>query len=189
MHPRARARDLLIQELPEETLVYDQVRHRAHCLNRTAALVWRRCDGRTSVAELAQVLAREAQLPPDGEAVWAVLHDLSRAHLLEERIIPPEGAPRSRREALQRLGAVAGLAVLLPAVQSIVAPTAAQAASLVDDKACRDDPGPNAGKCCITNLHSATHAPGGSRLWSPGPITRRCLSPPPGAGATVAVTA
>ena len=163
MRPRARTDDLLVQDLPDETLVYDLARHRAHCLNRTAALVWRRCDGRTSVAELAQVLAREAQLPPDGEAVWAVLHDLSRAHLLEERIIPPEGAPRSRREALKRLGAVAGLAVLLPAVQSIVAPTAAQAASLVDDKACRDDPGPNAGKCCITNTKICVNVGGVGR--------------------------
>jgi len=55
MKPRARKDDLLIQDLPEETLVYDVVRHRAHCLNRTAALVWRHCDGKTSVEKLARV--------------------------------------------------------------------------------------------------------------------------------------
>src|SRR2546423_15689116 len=46
--PRARDARLVIQELPDELLVYDLERHRAHSLNRTAALVWRHCDWKKS---------------------------------------------------------------------------------------------------------------------------------------------
>jgi len=54
--PLARQDRLVVQELSEEVLVYDLDRHRAHCLNRTAALIWRHCDGSTSVAEMARRL-------------------------------------------------------------------------------------------------------------------------------------
>ena len=54
--PRARQDELVVEELPDETLVYDLKRHEAHCLNRTSALAWRRCDGRTTVAEVAVLL-------------------------------------------------------------------------------------------------------------------------------------
>ena len=46
--PRMREQGLITDELPDEILVYDLDRHKAHCLNRTAALVWRQCDGKTS---------------------------------------------------------------------------------------------------------------------------------------------
>ena len=38
--PRARQDELVVEELQDETLVYDLERHKARCLNRTAALVW-----------------------------------------------------------------------------------------------------------------------------------------------------
>jgi hypothetical protein len=46
--PLVRTVDLVIQELGQEILVYDLTCNKAHCLNRAAALVWRRCDGRSS---------------------------------------------------------------------------------------------------------------------------------------------
>ena len=57
--PEKREEDLTIVELPEETLVYDLKRHRAYCLNRTVALIWRHCDGRTTAAELAVTMGEE----------------------------------------------------------------------------------------------------------------------------------
>jgi hypothetical protein len=39
--PRARRDELVVEELDDETLVYDLERHKARCLNHTAALVWR----------------------------------------------------------------------------------------------------------------------------------------------------
>ena len=52
MLPKARLDKLSIRELPDETLVHDLTTHKTHCLNPTAALVWRHCDGRTTLAEL-----------------------------------------------------------------------------------------------------------------------------------------
>ena len=40
--PRAHTDGLVIKELPNETLVYDLKTDEAHCLNQTAALVWKR---------------------------------------------------------------------------------------------------------------------------------------------------
>lgn len=126
--PQAREEDLLIHELPDETLVYDLNRHRAHSLNRTAAFIWRHCDGRTTAAEMAALAQRELNVAADEDVVWAVLRRLGKARLLQERITPPPDVPHySRREMVRKLGMAAGLALVV----SIVAPEAAQAATCV----------------------------------------------------------
>ena len=51
--PRARQASLIIKEVDDETLIYDLETDKAHCLNSTASRVWKSCDGRTSVAEIA----------------------------------------------------------------------------------------------------------------------------------------
>ena len=131
MMPQARQTKLIVQEVGDELVVYDQERHRAHRLNRAAAMVWHHCDGRTSVPDLSARLEGELRLTDndDTEAVlWLALGQLEKARLLEA---PLEGvtdeARRSRREVVQRLGLVAGLTLLLPTVASIVAPTPAMA--------------------------------------------------------------
>ena len=85
MNPHARTESLLVEELSEETLVYDEERHKAHCLNPTAAFVWHHCDGQTSVSELARLLEDELGIPANEEVVWLALDRLERVHLLEER--------------------------------------------------------------------------------------------------------
>ena len=74
--PAARQAGLVVRELPGETLVYDLENNKAHCLNGTAALVWRRCDGQTTVAELAQTLHEELGLPADEVPVRLALEQL-----------------------------------------------------------------------------------------------------------------
>lgn len=128
--PQARKDELIIQELPEETLVYDLKRHRAYCLNRTAALVWRQCDGHATVADVVRHLRDEMKAPVDEAVVWLALNRLDRAHLLQKPPArPAEGTAYSRREMIRSLGLIGGLAVVLPAVEAIIAPTAASAAS------------------------------------------------------------
>ena len=61
--PRIRKQKLIVDELPDEVLVYDLDRHKAHCLNSTAAMVWRRCDGKTRPAEIARRLQGELDQP------------------------------------------------------------------------------------------------------------------------------
>jgi hypothetical protein len=126
--PQARRDGLVVQDLPDEVLVYDTERHTAHCLNRTAAAVWQQCDGQTSVGELTRRLGREGVGPGAEQAVWTALEQLGRAHLLVERIHAPEPGGRfSRREALRLLGVAA---VAVPLVTTISAPRASEAASL-----------------------------------------------------------
>ncbi len=120
MKPQSRRSGLLIRELPEELVVYDQEQHRAHCLNRTAALVFRHADGTRTAAEL-------AQLPgADDQVVRLALEQLAGAGLLESGAVDAD-AGMSRRDVARRVGLAA--AILLPAVASIVAPTPAEAAA------------------------------------------------------------
>ncbi len=135
--PRARTEELVVEELPEETLVYDLKRHTAHCLNGPAAVVWRHSDGRTSTTQLARILAEESELPQDEGIVRFALNRLQKAKLLEEGTnIPTVAAGHSRRELVKRL-AVGGLAMLLPVVATMTSPTAAMAQSTTTKKACR----------------------------------------------------
>jgi len=149
MKPQAREDGLVVQELEDETLVYDLLNHKAHCLNRAARAVWRLCDGTRDEAALARLLAKELAGDADEDVVRLALGDLERARLLRE---PLRAGPRvSRRRLIQRLGQ----SIALPLVVSIVSPTAAQAATCtvpqpISPSLC------NAGSagaigCCCTN--------------------------------------
>jgi hypothetical protein len=123
--PRARAEGLIIQELPDELLVYDLDRHRSHCLNRTAALVWRHCDGKTTVLEMTTLLQREFAEPFDEDVVWLALKRLQRARLLQDPADLPESGSSSRRALMRRMAMVGGAAL----VASIPVPSARAAAA------------------------------------------------------------
>ncbi len=128
MKPEKRREGLVVKELPEEVLVYDLERHRAHCLNPAAAVVFKNCDGDHTVGELARLLRREVGAPADEAWVHLALARLGRAHLLEERVRPPRATGGvTRRELLKKAGV--GLAAALPLVTSIVAPTPVEAAA------------------------------------------------------------
>jgi hypothetical protein len=124
MKPVARRVGLLIRELPGELLVYDRERHQAHCLNRTAASVFRHSDGICTVADLALALAPEAEPRAAASLVTLALGMLHDAGLLRDA---PGAVRRSRRDVVRRVGL--GAALLLPAVASVVAPTPAEAAA------------------------------------------------------------
>ncbi len=118
--------ELLVEAVGEELVVYDPERHRAHYLNRTAALVWQDCDGRTNVAEVATLLARELGLPADEKVVRQALEQLEKARLVREPLPRrSEGAKLSRRDVVRKLGLVGALSCLMPVVSSIIAPTPA----------------------------------------------------------------
>ena len=129
MTPPTRKEGFVVKELPDEILVYDTESHQAHCLNPTAAFVWKHCDGEKSVEQIAELLHAELDVRDAEELVWWALRRLEKARLLTEPVSPPpKVARRSRRELVRRLGLVGGLSVLLPVVSSIVAPTPAEAA-------------------------------------------------------------
>lgn len=141
--PVARKQGLVIQELPDEVLVYDLDRDRAHCLNTTAAFVWQRCDGKNTTAQIARTLGQQLNCAVDEEIVWLALDQLGKNHLLERQPAPPPALMGMNRRAMVRaLGLAAVVAV--PVVTSIVAPSAVQAAScLPSAAACTSSP-----QCC-----------------------------------------
>lgn len=138
--PEARREGIISKEVEEELLVYDRTRDKAHCLNESAAAIWKGCDGHTSPAEIAVSLAKEHGVAVDEQVVWLALAELRRSHLLEEpAAIDQKGnrnkaewppaivamASMSRREAVRRIGL--GAAIALPIVVSIAVPPPAQA--------------------------------------------------------------
>lgn len=127
--PRARQEKLLVHELADEVLVYDLKRQKAHCLNKTSALVWNRCDGQSSVTEIARLLEHELGTSVDESVVWLALKQLEKAHLLGDASPRVENSGVSRREVMRRLGWSAAAA--LPLVTSILAPTSVSAQSCI----------------------------------------------------------
>lgn len=134
--PRARKDELVIEELPDETLVYDLKRHKAHCLNHTAAAVWRHCDGTKTISHIALVLEKESSLPRDEGIVHLALDRLQKAKLLEDGFTGAGNEiSHSRRDLVKKL-ALFGGAMMLPVVSSITSPAAAMQASTTTRAAC-----------------------------------------------------
>ncbi len=50
--PIARSQNLVVQEMPDEVLVYDLDNNKAHCLNSSAAAIWNSCDGKTKIKDM-----------------------------------------------------------------------------------------------------------------------------------------
>ncbi len=127
--PEKRTEDVVVVDTKDEVLVYDLKREKAHHLNRAAAIVWRHCDGRTETATAAQAIAKELGTSQDEELVAYALERLDRARLLKGPL--PEVyalAGLTRRELLKRAALLGLAAALIPAIVSLVPPSAAQAA-------------------------------------------------------------
>jgi uncharacterized membrane protein YgcG len=125
--PKARSQGLSVQQLDTELMVYDDTAKRAHCLNSTAARVWRYCDGNTTVAAMAARLGADAGASVDADIVFFALSELADRDLLERPVRALGRGTLSRRQVLAGLGATAG--ILLPMITSLVAPTSAAAQS------------------------------------------------------------
>src|SRR5271169_6444556 len=136
-NPKAKTERLIVKVIDDETLVYDVSRHSASCLTELAAKVWRRCDGTTSVAAIADTLGE------DERTVWLALHQLNKSKLLVEEIaLPPDmRTGKTRRQIAGQLGLGAAVA----AVSSIVMTTAAHASCLPNGAPCTFF---NPGACC-----------------------------------------
>ena len=156
--PVSRREGLVSKRVEGELLIYDRTRDQAHCLNESAAAIWRLCDGRTSVPEIARRLGeadgrrqtadgskhlagggrrstvdsqQSTAQAIDEQVVWLGLDELRRKHLLEEPAAWPQVRPGVA--SMSRREAVRrfglGAAIALPLVASIMAPTPAQAAT------------------------------------------------------------
>jgi hypothetical protein len=139
MRPLARRDALLLQNVGDQLVVYDQKCQRLHVLSRSAALVWRHCDGGRDVEQLAALVGRELGTPAGDEVVLSALEQLDAAELLIARQGSTTSADSvTRREMMSR--ALGGLAagVLLPVVTSCgsivdaMRPTSARTDTILD---------------------------------------------------------
>jgi hypothetical protein len=148
--PTARKDGLVVEELPDEVLIYDVNRHKAHCLNQTAAIVWKHCNGRTTIPEMTEILQKDSEVPVNDDVTWLALEQLEKVHLLLEPVARPARTKGvSRRDAMRKIGFAA--AVALPLVTSIVAPTPAQAATcLPPGSPCGSGAECCSGTCAVT---------------------------------------
>jgi len=127
MLPLRREKNVLVRELPDELLVYDLERFQAHCLNAVAALVWRACDGNTTIEELTRRVRDTFAATEADQLVLLALRELDQAQLLSApSTLPTDPARYGRRDLLRKLGAAAAL---VPAVMTILAPAASAAGS------------------------------------------------------------
>ena len=160
--PRARQASLIIKEVEGETLIYDRDSDEAHCLNLTAASIWKSCDGQSTVSEIAGRLGTDMKAPVDENVVWMALDQLEKFKLLEKPVDIPQTfvSGMTRRQAVRALGVAA---IALPVITSIIVPTAALAQSLLPLGFCCNNPNQCQTGCCAQR-----------------PTTCQCFPNPPG---------
>ncbi len=121
--PAARYDKLVVTETADEVLLYDTEKHHIHHLNATTAAVWRLCDGKHTVVDLAREAGRELGAEVDETTVRLALTKLDDAGLLKESLVDELRMSRmSRRTFMQRAG-VAG-AIAMPGIVSVTAASA-----------------------------------------------------------------
>ena len=128
----ARTEDLAVEQMQDDLCVYDFRNQKCHALNKTSAQVWRLCDGKSSVDEIASGLGRELGAAADVDVTLLALKQLRNNGLLEGTDPRLEKAASvSRRSVMKKFGiaAAASAPILLPLIESIVAPTPAAAIS------------------------------------------------------------
>jgi hypothetical protein len=124
--PVARKEGLVIQETSEEVLVYDLNSNKAHCLNQTAAFVWKSCDGNNSITDITKLFENEIGSSIHEDMIWLAIDQLNDKNLLETALAPTF-AGRSRRDVIKKIGLAT--VVALPLVASLTAPTSALAST------------------------------------------------------------
>ena len=160
--PKARKEEIVVQEVADEVLVYDLRTNRAHCLNETAAFVWRACDGKNSVVEIGRKCRQESGKAVSEEMIYLAIEQLGKRDLLERKIeVVFEG--QSRREALKRIGL--GAMIALPIVTSLTAPTAVLAGTICP-----------AGTVCTCTLVANCTNPNGCACAGPTNCPAACAS-------------
>ena len=128
---RKRQDGRIIKRVDDELVIYDEQNHKVSHLNKAAAIVWEYCDGASSLDDLAHTLASHSELPASVDLAGLALQELRDADLIEGSFASVAGRGVARRDVIARM---AGFALALPAVVSLLAPTPAMAASWSTEK-------------------------------------------------------
>jgi len=157
-NPVARKNGLVIQETPDEVLVYDLDANKAHCLNETSAFVWKSCTGGNSVADIVREFESTTGKSVNDDLVWLAIDQLGDNGLLEAGMTA-RFAGQSRRDVIKKIGLASMVA--LPVVASLVAPPNALAV----------------GSCACLNPGSCSNSPNGCTSMSVCNMTNNVCAP------------
>ena len=125
-YPQIRRSGLVVQEMPDELLVYDLESSKAHCLNDSAAMVWRYRESPNSLSDIVKSFEASSGSKVTEDFVWLAIDQLNEKGLLENGTAK-KFAGHSRREVLKKIGLASMVA--LPVIASLVAPQNALASS------------------------------------------------------------
>jgi hypothetical protein len=148
-HPVARDQGLLIETVADETVIYDLETKQAHCLKALAAAAFAYADGKNTTAEIAELASYRLGHAVTETEVADAISQLGDCGLLDTSLVIHNGSHGiSRRDAVKRIGAVAGAVAAAPLITSIIAPTAAMAGNSVIPTGCT---GCGQNKDCASN--------------------------------------
>jgi len=152
--PVARAEGLVIESVGDETVVFDVDSKEAHCLKSLAAAVFMYADGNRTASDIAELAAYRMGTPVTEVEVNDAVAQLDSRSLLDAGpVVVRNGI--SRRTALKRFGAVAGVAAATPLIATVSANAAAGDSKIPT------------GGCCGSTSHGDT-CTGGNPLCQSG---------------------
>ena len=116
MNNPKRISGVITEDLGDGLAIYHQQRDQSYVLNATSALVWKHCDGQTRPRKLTRLIKRKFNISAEQaeQLMWAALHELSQAALLETT--EPQQQTYSRREMIRVLAAAGLSLALIPIV-------------------------------------------------------------------------
>lgn len=124
--PAARFDGLITTASDDELVVYDEAAKHIHHLNQVSSAIWRLCDGRRGVSEIAVATSDALGVGVGEDTVRLALRKLDDANLLDGSLSAEvRGTAQSRRSFLKK----AAVAASVPTVVSLTAPIAASASS------------------------------------------------------------
>ncbi len=126
--PRAIESDILVQQLPDELLIYNLKMDKVFCLNHTSAIVWQMCNGKQSITEISRAMSKKLNSAVSEDFVWLAIDGLKKDGLVTNGAeIPQQLNGMSRREVIRKIGFASMIA--LPIITNLIAPKAAAALS------------------------------------------------------------
>lgn len=155
--PKSYRDNFVVQSLQDDILIYNTETNKAHCLNRGSAAVWNACNGIATIEEIAEAVSRQMDSPVSGQFVWLALEQLEKEGLVvKDENFKVDFDGLSRREVIRKIGLTTMVA--LPVVSSLVAPSAAMAAStcVPDGQTCA-----TTSECCPGLICEGTCVPQG----------------------------
>src|SRR5262245_29333742 len=93
--PLAKKDFIVVEESPNEALIYDSTKNKLHVLTPAATAVWKSSDGKTSVSEITHKMKAELNNELGEDVTWLALEELEKNGLLETDVnIPQESISR-----------------------------------------------------------------------------------------------